>query len=280
MARVSITGFLLPILIMFMSLAHAQKGKLFIIGGGERSSALIADLVKTSELRSTDYIVILPMATSVPEESIAYISGQISEFSNNKIVSFNFTKEQANNNTNWIDSVKNARLIYVTGGDQNKFMEIVRDSKLYEAMHQAYRDGATISGTSAGAAIMSEVMITGSQKQDSKSDSFREIKADYVEVSSGMGFLKNVIIDQHFIMRSRYNRLLSVLYDHSDKTVVGIDEGTALVVSKNKARVSGDSQVFVVNNPKNKKITSNGNVSFQQANLSLYVHGQEFKLKN
>lgn len=280
MARVSITGFLLPILIMFMSLAHAQKGKLFIIGGGERSSALIADLVKTSELRSTDYIVILPMATSVPEESIAYISGQISEFSNNKIVSFNFTKEQANNNTNWIDSVKNARLIYVTGGDQNKFMEIVRDSKLYEAMHQAYRDGATISGTSAGAAIMSEVMITGSQKQDSKSDSFREIKADYVEVSSGMGFLKNVIIDQHFIMRSRYNRLLSVLYDHSDKTVVGIDEGTALVVSKNKARISGDSQVLVVNNPKNKKNMPNGKVSFQQANLSIYVHGQEFKLKN
>ena len=280
MARVSITGFLLPILIMFMSLAHAQKGKLFIIGGGERSSALIADLVKTSELRSTDYIVILPMATSVPEESIAYISEQISEFSNNKIVSFNFTKEQANNNTNWIDSVKNARLIYVTGGDQNKFMEIVRDSKLYEAMHQAYRDGATISGTSAGAAIMSQIMITGSQKQDSKSDSFREIKGDYVEFSSGMGFLKNVIIDQHFIMRSRYNRLLSVLYDHSDKTVIGIDEGTALVVSKNKARISGDSQVLVVNNPKNKKIMPNGKVSFKQANLSLYVHGQEFKLKN
>ncbi|MBD1429097.1 MULTISPECIES: cyanophycinase [Sphingobacterium] len=280
MARVSITGFLLPILIMFMSLAHAQKGKLFIIGGGERSSALIADLVKTSELRSTDYIVILPMATSVPEESIAYISEQISEFSNNKIVSFNFSKEQANNNTNWIDSVKNARLIYVTGGDQNKFMEIVRDSKLYEAMHEAYRDGATISGTSAGAAIMSKVMITGSQKQDSKSDSFREIKADYVEVSSGMGFLKNVIIDQHFIIRSRYNRLLSVLYDHSDKTVVGIDEGTALVVSKNKARISGDSQVLVVNNPKNKKNMPNGKVSFQQANLSIYVHGQEFKLKN
>lgn len=280
MARVSITGFLLPILIMFMSLAHAQKGKLFIIGGGERSSALIADLVKTSELRSTDYIVILPMATSVPEESIAYISEQISEFSNNKIVSFNFSKKQANNNTNWIDSVKNARLIYVTGGDQNKFMEIVRDSKLYEAMHQAYRDGATISGTSAGAAIMSQIMITGSQKQDSKSDSFREIKGDYVEFSSGMGFLKNVIIDQHFIMRSRYNRLLSVLYDHSDKTVIGIDEGTALVVSKNKARISGDSQVLVVNNPKNKKIMPNGKVSFKQANLSLYVHGQEFKLKN
>lgn len=271
---------LLIMLCLLGAIGNAQTGKLFIIGGGDRSSALIQDLVKTAQLRAADYIVILPMATSVPEESIANISEQILEFSDHKIVSFNFNKEQANNNVRWIDSVKNARLIYITGGDQNKFMNVVRDTKLYDAMHQAYRNGATFSGTSAGAAVMSEVMITGSQKQESKDDTFREVKADYVGVSSGMGFLKNVIIDQHFIKRSRYNRLLSVLYDYSDKMVIGIDEGTALVVSGNKARVSGESQIFVVNNPKNKKITAKGKVSFQHVNLSLYVHGQEFKLKN
>ena len=241
---------------------------------------MIKDLVTTSNLRSDDYIVILPMATSVPEESIAFISEQLSKVSDHKITSFNFSKEQANSKVEWIDSVRNARLIYVTGGDQNKFMDIVRSSKLYDAMHQAYRNGATISGTSAGAAIMSEIMITGAQKNDPRADSFREIKADNSEVATGMGFLKNIIIDQHFIMRSRYNRLLSVLYDNSDKMVIGIDEGTALVVSGNKGRVSGDSQIVVIKNPKNKRISSKGKVSFQDAKLSLYQHGQEFKLKN
>lgn len=274
---------LLLISIVYLSIADAigqVKGKLFIIGGGERSSELIADLVNTSDFRPQDYIVILPMATSVPEESIAYISEQISKFSNHKITSFNFTKDQANNKHEWIDSVRNARLVYVTGGDQNKFMDIVRNSKLYDAMHYAYQNGSTLAGTSAGAAIMSKVMITGGQKQNPKADSFREIKADNVEVASGMGFLNNIIIDQHFIIRSRYNRLLSVLYDYSDKILIGVDEGTALVVSGNEGRVSGDSQVIVVKNPKNKKVSANGKVIYQDAKISLYLHGQKIKLKN
>lgn len=256
-----------------------HEGKLFIIGGGERSEALIEDLVQTADLQSQDYIVILPMATSVPEESIAYISEQLLAFTNSKIVSFNFTKEDANTRKEWIDSVSRARLIYMTGGDKNKFMEVVRDTKLYGAMHQAYRSGATISGTSAGAAIMSEVMITGGHKGNSKTDGFKEVKADFVELASGMGFLKNVIVDQHFIMRSRYNRLLSVLYDHQDKMVVGVDEGTAFVVQGKKARVTGLSQVVVMDNPKKSKVDSTGKISFQKANLSLYTHGQQFKLK-
>lgn len=265
---------------LFIGNAFAQTlGKLFIIGGGDRSEALIEDLVKTADLGKQDYIVILPMATSVPEESITYISEQLSRFTTNKIVSFNFSKEDANSHTAWIDSVRHARLIYITGGDQNKFMEVVRDSKLYQAMHQAYKSGSTISGTSAGAAVMSEVMITGGQKNNAKADSFKEVKADYVEFATGMGFLRNVIVDQHFIVRSRYNRLLSILYDHKDKMVVGVDEGTALVVQGNKARVSGVSQVLVIDKPQKSKITSSGKISFEKANLSLYTHGQQFKLK-
>ena len=257
-----------------------NKGKLFIIGGGDRSQELLSDLVSTADLRPNDYIVVLPMATSIPEESVAYISEQISAFAKQKIVSFNFDKEQANQKIAWIDSVKNARLIFITGGDQNKFMDVVRGSKLYHALHEAYGNGATISGTSAGAAVMSQIMITGGQKGNMKSESFREIKTDYVEVASGMGFMKNIIIDQHFIIRSRYNRLISLFADYSDKMVIGIDEGTALVVSGNKARVSGDSQIIVLEKPKNKKVFSNGKVSFQDIRLSIYAHGQEFKLRN
>ena len=61
------------ILALCMSLGQvvAQQGKLFIIGGGERSEELIEDLVKTADMKEQDYIVILPMATSVPEESVA-----------------------------------------------------------------------------------------------------------------------------------------------------------------------------------------------------------------
>ena len=266
------------VLIGFTFIAKANsKGSLFIIGGGERTPELVNQLVETANLQPNDYIVILPMATGVPEESIAYFSGQISKVCNNKIASFNFNKAQADEHQSWIDSVKNARLIYITGGDQNKFMNIVKDTKLFTALHAAYNNGATISGTSAGAAVMSEIMITGSEKE--KENKFSEIKNNNIVTSTGMGFINTAIIDQHFIKRSRFNRLISVLADHPNKMVIGIDESTAIIVTGNKAKVVGESQVVVISKPKKLLFFNKNKVSFKDAKISLFSPNQTFKLK-
>ncbi|ULT43316.1 cyanophycinase [Niabella defluvii] len=261
------------LLIAFMSASllslGQNKGSLFIIGGGDRSPALVKQMVETAKLKPHDYIVVLPMATSIPQESVAYISGQLSAACSNKITSFNFTRAQADNQQNWIDSVKNARFIFITGGDQNKFMDVVRGTQLYEALHQAFRNGATISGTSAGAAVMSQIMITGEEKGKSDKDSFREIKTNSVVTSTGMGFLTTAIIDQHFIIRSRYNRLLSALADHPDKTMIGIDEATAIIVTGKKVTVAGESQVVVVAKPQKLK-TAGNKATFKNASIFLF----------
>lgn len=263
-----------------ISLTYGQKkGNLFIIGGGGRSAELLDALIKTADLGMSDYIVILPMASGVPDESVGYISAQLSEHCKNPVTGFNFTHTQANDQSGWIDSVRNARLIYITGGDQNRFMEVVRGTRLYDAIHQAYDKGSTISGTSAGAAVMSEIMITGEEKDKKGNGNFREIKKDNVITSRGMGFITKVVIDQHFIARSRYNRLLSVLADHPDKMVIGIDEGTAIIVKGKKVEVVGESQVVVVSRPKKLKVSGKDKVAFKNARLSLFTAGDTFKLK-
>lgn len=267
--------------ILFLSnitIEAKSKGKLFIIGGGARSAELMQSLVNTAELRSSDYIVILPMATSDPEVSIELLTKQFAPFSNARIATFDFTKEQADTNEAWIDSVRNARLIYVTGGNQNTFMNIVRGTKLYDVLHEAFQSGATIAGTSAGAAIMSEVMITGDQKDKAKS--IQTVSKDNIVTSSGMGFLKSAIIDQHFIFRSRYNRLISTLLDNPSKALIGIDEGTAVIVNGNKAQVVGDSQVVLMSHPLNIKVNNKNKVSFSEAKISLFTQGEEFRLPN
>ena len=270
-----LTGF-----IFVLSSGYGQKkGSLFIIGGGARTPELMGELIRTANPEVSDYIVILTMATSVPEESFESIRSQLSGVCKNPITNFNFSKAQANEKTIWIDSVRNAKLIYVVGGDQNKFMDVVKGSALYDALHLAYKNGATISGTSAGAAIMSQIMITGEEKDKENKDSFREIRSDNVVTSEGMGFIHRAIIDQHFIKRSRYNRLISVLADHPDKMVIGIDESTALVVTGRKVRVVGESQVVVVSKPKRLKISGKDKVSFKNARLSLFEAGDRFKLK-
>jgi cyanophycinase len=263
-----------------MSFAYGQKkGNLFIIGGGERSAELLEALIKTADLGTGDYIVVLPMASGVPDESVAYIRAQLSEHCKNPVTSFNFTHTQANDQPGWIDSVRNAKLIYIAGGDQNRFMDVVRDTRLYDAIHQAFDKGATISGTSAGAAVMSEIMITGEEKDKKGNGNVKVIKKDNVITSRGMGFVTKAVIDQHFIMRSRYNRLLSVLADHPDKMVIGIDESTAIIVKGKKAEVAGESQVVVVSGPKKLKMSGKDKVAFKKAKLSLFTAGDTFELK-
>lgn len=264
--------------VFWSSFALGQtRGKLFIIGGGQRPQSLIQEMINTANFRTDDYTVVLLMATTVPEESLKGIKSQISEINPNQIVGFNFTREQADNSTNAIDSVQNARLIYVVGGDQNKFMDVVRGTKLYDAMHKAYQNGATIAGTSAGAAIMSEVMITGSQRI--RTDTiFSDIRLQNVITESGMGFIKTAIIDQHFIKRSRYNRLLSVLADFPDKTLIGVDESTAIIVNGNKVRVAGESLVVVAKKPKGLKQNQNGMTTIRKVKLSLFGAGDQFKI--
>jgi cyanophycinase len=126
-------------------------------------------------------------------------------------------------------------------------MEHVSKTPLYQALHDAYHQGAVIAGTSAGAAVMSRHMITGDQKKHPEyTGDFQTIEAGNMELAPGMGFLSPVVIDQHFIRRMRFNRLLSVVLEHPELTGIGIDESTALYVKGRQGIVYGDGQILVI----------------------------------
>src|SRR3712207_5586617 len=100
------------------------KGNLFIIGGGNRSDALMKQMVSTAGLKTTDYIIVLPMASEQPDTGYNYISRQLRVQTNSPIRNFNFNKHDVNDKT-WLDSLANAKLIYILGGDQSRFMKTV-----------------------------------------------------------------------------------------------------------------------------------------------------------
>ena len=135
-----------------------------------------------------------------------------------------------------------------------------------------------IAGTSAGAAIMREVMITGNQlKYKDYDNTFDNIESQNVETSSGMGFIKSAVIDQHFVVRSRYNRLLSLIIENPDYQGIGIDEGTAILVKNtNQAEVVGRAQVIVFKNPKNSKTSYTEKLGSRGITLDIYLNGDEF----
>ena len=200
------------------------------------------------------------------------------QFVKTPVVNFNFTKEKINNK-NWLDSLQKAKLIFITGGDQDRFMSAVLNTPVYDAIHKAYQNGATIAGTSAGAAVMSKYMITGRELKDTVYHStFAKIEDKNIEIKPGLGLLTNAVIDQHFVARSRYNRLLSAIARYPLLTCIGIDEATAIIVQQNKVRVSGQSQVIVMRKPEGLAITPGGLIKWEDIHFSIYTDGDEFRL--
>jgi cyanophycinase len=232
--------------------APMPEGALFIVGGGARPPELMARLVKEAALSGDEYVVVLPMSSEEPDTAFFYVKEQFiaAGIDPERVVNMKIaTGDQVT--AAYTDSVRHAGLIWITGGDQSRFMEVALGSPLYDAIRDAYMTGATVAGTSAGAAVMSRLMITGNEKRYPEyTGNYRTIEADNIEVAEGLGLLRNVVIDQHFVYRMRMNRLMAVVLEHPGITGVGIDESTAILVRGDSAEVVGLSQVIILRNNK------------------------------
>lgn len=269
-------------LTFFSGMVYAQvaKGNLFIIGGGDRPASLMRELVATSRLKPADYVVLLPMSGLNADTSFYYFNQDMKTVCSNMVANLNFKASDVNNKK-WLDSLENAKLIFISGGDQERFMKIVLNTPVYTAIHKAYQKGATISGSSAGAAVMSKLMITGNELvgDTTLKSTFRKLQDKNLDIKPGLGLLTNAIVDQHFVVRSRYNRLLSAIAKYPDLACIGIDESTAIIVSGNKVKVVGESQVIVMKKPVDLKVTEKGLIKMKDLQFSIFTSGDSFDLE-
>lgn len=255
-------------------------GKLFIIGGGSRGPALVDRMISEAGLDATGYAIILPMASSVPDSAIFYAKKQFTEKGIESVVGMHFTVDDSLQQAT-LDSLTNASMIYISGGDQRRFMKVVNETAIETAIRNAFMQGAMIAGTSAGAAVMSQMMITGDEmKHPEYQSTFSSLEYENIIIAEGLGLLDNdIIIDQHFVERSRYNRLLTAIIEFPEKIGIGISESTAILVSGDSAEVVGQSQVIKFSNPQGNQKIANGLLGAENLNLSVYLPGDKFKLK-
>lgn len=258
---------------------RAAKGKLFIIGGGSRPDTMIERLIGESGLRDGGYVFILPMASEEADSAIIWSGGQFLKKGVTNVSGFNF-KAGVVPEKKYLDSLENASLIYISGGDQARFMKAVTGSPVFNSIHNAFEKGAVIAGTSAGAAVMSNKMITGNElRYPEYHETFRRIESQNIEFAEGLGLIKNAIIDQHFVARSRHNRLLTAVLENPKLPGIGIDEATAVLVKGNEAEVIGNSQVIVFRNKgKGTNIMSN-KMGSRKIILDIYLPGEKFRIK-
>lgn len=301
------------------------RGWLCIVGGGGTTDAMYERMLGAAGGKDAK-VVILPQASELAETGA------------NSVETW---KKHGATNVEWLDledparaeeKVRAAQVIWFPGGVQTRLMKALHAAGLVDVVRQRFVEGAVVGGTSAGAAVMSDVMITGDYDLGFKAPAAAEIPAGgaseaaggaaaerveprgtavagesssagpggpagavagqvpsssagpsapanartrgqggaperapraeraaededsglkYIRngtnvFSTGLGLMQGAIVDQHFVRRQRFNRLLSAVLDHPELVGIGVDEKTCILVHGNSFEVVGASNVLVL----------------------------------
>lgn len=266
------------VFVFFQQNFSQTKGHLLIIGGVQTPEIekKFVELAGGSNAR----IIIIPNAGSEPKLN-SEIEQKTFTTLGAKADYILFTRETADDEAN-LKKMEWANAVFFTGGDQSDLTRDMLGTKLLEKVFDIYNNGGTVGGTSAGAAVMSEVMITGNELVNKDSSvSFVTIEKGNVETKQGFGFLKTVIIDQHFLKRKRHNRTIASLIEHPNLFGIAIDESTSIIVNPDDTfEVFGKNQVLVYDptNSKNIREDKKGNLGISNMKLHVLINGDKFNL--
>ena len=254
--------------------APSTKGTLLIVGGGTQPDELVRHFVDLAGGPGKARIVILPMATSDAVATGAEKEAQLDSLGADSFV-LNFPRHRADDDS-LVGKLRTATGVWFPGGDQTLLANALRGSAALREIHARYEAGAVVAGTSAGAAVMSDSMITGNtywpgMTAAMDSADFSRIARRAIEIVPGLGFVHNAIVDQHFIRRQRENRLISVVLERPGLLGVGIDEGTALEVTPGgKWMVLGKSAIIILD-ARRSTVTSSAQPILGAANLRVSI---------
>lgn len=253
-------------------------GKLFIVGGELNSAILVDRVIKESGLDKSGYALMLSF-NKLSDDSAVDNYQRI--FKSKGVNNFRWLSlfKIPSVNEDELQLIRNASLIIVSGGEQSIILNSVQGLPVKEALYHAYRSGASIAGVNSGASIVTKTIITGKEiKHNKQSTFFSTIEANNVEISEGLGFIDQVIIDEDFIKKRKLNRLISVCLENPQNTCIGIDESAAVIINQNNVEVIGEGQVIVIKHPTAETKVVNGLLGAKDLTMSVYLPGDTFHL--
>ncbi len=223
--------------------ARPVRRTLLILGGAEDKlgrSVVLRRFVRLAGGRSSR-IVVIPTASSFSTEAAALYRTVFARLKAGPDVQIVHPPTRAAaSSPDFVATIDAATGVFMAGGSQLKLSQNIVGTPVGDAIHRAYQRGAVIAGTSAGASIMSQFMI-------SLGDEGITPRQRSSQLSAGLGLITGVVVDQHFDQRGRYGRLLSIVAISPSLLGIGIDENTAAEVRDERLlSVVGAGAVFVL----------------------------------
>lgn len=214
-------------------IAGQQRGYVIPIGGAEEKINNPEILKKFVELAGGKdaNICIIPTASQLDDTGDRY-QQLFEELGAGSTHSLPIAERADTQKSEYLELLENCTGIFITGGNQLRLSTILGGTPIAKSIRQLNAKGVHIAGTSAGAAIISQHMITGGSTGIVPTE-------DGVSLAPGMGLINTVVVDQHFNQRNRLSRLLSAVSYNPFLIGIGLDEDTA-------AFINGDNEFTVV----------------------------------
>ncbi|CAN5326201.1 cyanophycinase [soil metagenome] len=212
-----------------MSESHDREiigGHLLVIGGAEDKYNERRILKKFLELAGGEKaeVLIVPVASDFPEFAADVYTQAFRNLGVANPRVLRATSRQDVVNADFEKLLDGVTGVFMTGGDQMRLVSVLGGTKLAERLRRMVREtNIVMAGTSAGAAAMSTSMIVRGEPSSHP-------HKNAVKLSPGLGFLKNIIIDQHFSERGRISRLITAVSFNPYNLGIGIDENTAIIL--------------------------------------------------
>lgn len=222
-------------------MSESNRGTLVIIGGAEdkRTDKEILKHIIDISGGENARIALVTTATKSPWEAGQEYKRVFGELGVKGVTNAIILDRDSANDIGALQVIEDSSCIFFAGGDQLRISSILGGTEVHRLIHKAYDEGKVIAGTSAGASMMSEIMVVEGNDEEAA-------RKCTLKMAPGMGLLGGVIIDQHFNQRGRIGRLLAAVAQNPKVLGIGIDENTAMIVNKELEFSVGGSGVVTV----------------------------------
>jgi cyanophycinase len=208
---------------------HEATGTLALVGGAEWREGCRKFDSALLEAAGTDEVLVLPTAAAFenPRRAVETARSYFEELGANVSGLMVLGRAEAEDDTN-AAVVRSSRFVYVGGGSPMHLRSVLKGSRLWQALLDAWHDGAVLAASSAGAMVLCDPMV------DPRGGAY----------TVGLGLLANMPIFPHHDTAPAHLRERSMELRPEGAILVGIDEQTALIRDPDGSwRVAGQGLV-------------------------------------
>lgn len=214
-----------------------EKGHLIIAGGALRDAGVFNKFIELSGGKDA-LIVVIPTAGGyeVTAQRKQEIINQWKKRGANNVKILHTTDPKESDREAFASVIDQAGGVWFPGGRQWRLADSYLNTKVHDKLHDLLKRDGVIGGSSAGATIQGSYLARG----DTKTNTI--MVGDHEE---GLGFVKNMAIDQHTLARNRHYDMFEILEVYPDLLGMALDENTAVLVSGNSFEVMGEHYVLI-----------------------------------